>query len=448
MRLFLIIATFLLIAAIATIVAVIQPPALMSALGLDDDKGGTPSAVSRNEGISTRVTGTPKKTSHPTRQQWSMPEKTTAKIPTHTARTTTPSFQKKTPLKSNDYEPGEVVVADPPAGFSDTVRTLGFTITEKTSLSGLGITVIRLRTPRGMSVEKALRLLNGKIPGLTLDANHHYQTGNGRSHARDQMGWAEAPANCGQGLRIGMIDTSVDLTHPALKKQNITFKSFHRSGRKPGPADHGTSIAAIIAGRPDWGGLVPGAKLFAANMFETSPTGKKVGTVIGLLKSFDWLTKQNVHVINLSIAGSDNKILRKAIGIAQRKNLILVAAAGNQGADAPPAFPAGYQDAIAVTAITTEKTIYNFANQGDYIEFAAPGVHIWTAVPGGGRFQSGTSFASPYIATLVAQQVARDGKPDIQTIRNSLKKVTIDLGKKGHDKIFGWGLVSKEPLCN
>lgn len=470
MRIFLFIATLLLLAAIATILWIVQPPALMTALGLDEQKkpvrqiehteGGTRTKakggdIIRKEGGS-RADSPPSLSSN-SRYQSEATSRTAIPLANgrtaqskETAMTTgkdSPEIIKVAPLPPPEFEPDEVIVSDPPKGFTDIVRTLQFTIREKSNLTNLGLAVYRLRIPTGMTVKEAVRQLKAKMPGITVDANHYFEPGSGRLNVRDQMGWPEAPATCGRNLKIGMIDSSVDLTHPALSHQRITFRSFHRSGRKPGPADHGTAVAAIIVGRPDWGGLVPGAHLYAANMFEMGPAGKKVGTVIGLLKSFNWIMGEKVRVINLSIAGSDNQILRKAMQIAREHNVIMVAAAGNKGEDAPPAYPAGYGDVIAVTAITSQKTIYNYANQGDYIEYAAPGVNLWTAVPGGGRFQSGTSFASPYIATLIASQIAQTGQADLKIVRETLVKIAKDLGPKGHDRIFGWGMINQQPLC-
>ena len=111
-----------------------------------------------------------------------------------------------------------------------------------------------------------------------------------------------------------------------------------------------------------------------------------------------------------------------------------------------PAYPAAYKRVFAVTALNEKKLVYSPANQGKYIDFAAPGVKIWTAVPGGGRFQSGTSMASPFIVVMIAQERAKGGK-SAGALRKKLKGAAVDLGKKGKDKIFGFGLVTQEHKC-
>ena len=65
-----------------------------------------------------------------------------------------------------------------------------------------------------------------------------------------------------------------------------------------------------------------------------------------------------------------------------------------------PAYPAAYGSVIAVTAVDANCRIYRMANKGAYVDFAMPCVEAWTASPGGGRYQSGTSLASPFIAAL------------------------------------------------
>ena len=153
----------------------------------------------------------------------------------------------------------------------------------------------------------------------------------------------------------------------------------------------------MLVGKPTkegFGGILPEATLFAANMFEINDRGKTIGNAMGLLKSLDWLANKKPHAINLSVAGNNNKVIRLAFKKAREYKLIMIAAAGNWGVE-KPAYPAAFKDVLAVTAVADKMKIYRKANRGDYIDFAAPGVRLWTAVPGGGKYQTGTSFASP-----------------------------------------------------
>jgi subtilisin family serine protease len=150
----------------------------------------------------------------------------------------------------------------------------------------------------------------------------------------------------------------------------------------------------------------------------------------------------------MSVAGGDNKIVRRALDKVKKKRMILVAAAGNWGSADRPAYPAAYKEVVAVTAFGEERRVYSKANRGQYIDFAAPGVQIYTAVSRrGGRVQSDTSFASPYVAVLVALELARDAKKSVDSLRKVLRAKVVDLGDPGKDNVFGWGFVDGPPAC-
>lgn len=359
-------------------------------------------------------------------------------------------------LRSDDrYQSGEVLAANPPAGFEDAVSALGFQVREIADLRQLDLRLYRMRTPPRTTVPAAVKALRTRFPEMITDANHRYEVTGGlalpESYARTLIGWRNVPADCGHGIHLGMIDTGVELRHPALSGAEIAYRAFNNPARRPGSADHGTAIASMMVGKPikgkGWGGLLPGARLSAANIFEINERGKMLGSAAGFLRAVDWMAERRVHVVNMSIAGPDNKIVRKAMQRARWKGLILVAAAGNNGSAAKPAFPAAYSDVIAVTAIDAKKHVYEHANRGGYIDFAAPGVRVWTASPGGGRYQSGTSFASPYVSVLSALAVAKGQRPQPDRIRSLLQKDAIDLGAPGRDSTFGWGLVGTAAHC-
>jgi len=351
------------------------------------------------------------------------------------------------------YEPGEVIIAAPPSGFEDKIRPAGFNVMEHVNLGRLGLMIVRVSTPPGMSVPDALRKLAVILPGVTMDANNQFEdssaaTAQAGSNPRTMAGWENLSASCGTGLIIGQIDSGVDVTHPALRGQKITHQAFTKSGRKPGPPDHGTAVAAMLVGNAEWGGLLPGAQLYAANMFEINEKGKKVGSAIGLMKAVDWLATKKVHAVNLSIAGGDNKVVRKAFDLAKSANLMLVAAVGNWGRADKPAYPAAYDYVVAVTATKGGELIYSHANQGKYVDFAAPGVGIYTALAGGGgKPQTGTSFATPYITAMAAILNKAGKTPTADDLRRMLSKATRDLGKPGKDAVFGYGYVKARPAC-
>ena len=207
-----------------------------------------------------------------------------------------------------------------------------------------------------------------------------------------------------------MVDSGVDLRHPVLKGQDIEYRSFHSPDASEGDAEHGTAVAALLVGKPadsGLGGLLPGATLKAANMFEKNAAGSNVGHAVAMLRGLDWLMRERVSVINMSIAGGNNAVIEKAIAAVNDKGIAVVAAAGNWGRADKPAYPAAIEQVFAVTAIDSYDAIYEHANKGNYIDFAAPGVNLLTAAVGGGsRRQSGTSFAAPFLTAILALEMA------------------------------------------
>lgn len=368
--------------------------------------------------------------------------------------------EKKKKRQSKEFEPGqkyvkgEVLAVNPRKGFRKGIQKLGFSILQTITLRELSLDMYRLRLPRGSTVESVKKRRSGWFSGVTVDANHIYGVA-GRASFESQVParieLAKTLHRCGRGVRIGMIDGGIDPNHPALDGQNIDYRSFIRKGRKPGHRDHGTAVSAILVGKPSkrgGPGILPGAELVAANIFEVNDQGVSEANTVGLVRAIDWMVSKRVRVLNFSIAGADNKVLRGAVKRAQKKGVVLVAAAGNWGNKKIAAYPAAYKEVIAVTSVGKGKRPYPRANQGRYIDFAAPGTAIVSARPGTGRQQSGTSFAAPYITGLVALEIARGANKDPRALRKLLRRQVTDLGAPGKDVVFGWGLVNVVPKCD
>ena len=352
----------------------------------------------------------------------------------------------------------EILVVGPAEGLAEEAARLGLALVERRHLDGLETDFARLAVPSGRDSDEAIAALRARFPAAGIAADGDVLPAAGtmatgvapESWARSVIGWEPAAPDCGRGIRIGMIDAAVDMSHPALVGQQVEFRSFHRPGRRPAEATHGTAIAAMLVGRASdrgWGGILPGAELKAANIFEYNEEGRLVGNATALLKAIDWMAREEVHVINLSMAGQDNEALRYVINHAHKRGLVAVAAAGNLGL-AEPSYPAAYDEVIAVTAFGQDGTIYEKANRGSFIDFAAPGVGVWTAVPEGGRVQSGTSFAVPYVSAQVAVEVAHGTAKDPDGLREVLRPRVTDLGSPGRDDDYGWGFLAAAPSCS
>ena len=121
--------------------------------------------------------------------------------------------------------------------------------------------------------------------------------------------------------------------------------------------------------------------------------------------------------------------------------MIIVAAVGNDGPSAKPLYPAAFEPVVAVTAVDRRNNVYRWANQGPQVDFAAWGVEAPVALPKGGYGQeTGTSFAAPVVAAAIAQQVARTGSSASAAVQALISRAE-DLGAKGRDNTYGYGLV-------
>jgi subtilisin family serine protease len=130
------------------------------------------------------------------------------------------------------------------------------------------------------------------------------------------------------------------------------------------------------------------------------------------------------------------------------RDIVVVAAAGNQGSRAKPLFPAAYPGVIAVTAVDQHKRVYRRAGQGAHIDLAAPGVRIWTAASvKGARPRTGTSFATPFVTAAAAVLRGKAPQLDHAGIHAVLARTALDLGPPGKDEIFGSGLLQAGGLC-
>lgn len=266
---------------------------------------------------------------------------------------------------------------------------------------------------------------------------------------RDLIGWRTSLAACTKDVRIGVIDTSFDISHPAFKKLKVVRKEFIE-GVKPSQDDwHGTAILSLLAGDPDSGtpGLVPDATFLLATAFRSDADGNASTDTERLLEALEWLDQLGVDVVNMSFSGPPHPAIARAIERMSLKGVMFAAAAGNMGPTAPASYPAAYPHVIAVTAVNRNGENYRNANRGAYIDIAAPGVDILTALPDGKQgYRTGTSFAVPFVTAILATRAASgmiEGTEQLLLDRIAVK----DLGVRGRDPVYGIGLARAPTQC-
>jgi subtilisin family serine protease len=245
----------------------------------------------------------------------------------------------------------------------------------------------------------------------------------------------------GRGVTVAVIDSGVDMKHPALKGADITYFDATDNAVKD-PDMHGTAIAGIIAGKGDVQGIAPGVKMLAIRAFASEELGvSPTTTSLAMARAMDIAVARGAKVINMSFAGAEDPLMTSLIEAAHAKGVVCIAAAGNQGPDAPPAYPAANENVIGITATDEKDGLYDMANRGAYVSVAAPGVDILVPVTGEALdYMSGTSFAAAHITGIVALLLERNPKLTPDQVRDILSQAAHDLGKPGQDEEFGAGL--------
>jgi subtilisin family serine protease len=257
-------------------------------------------------------------------------------------------------------------------------------------------------------------------------------------------------SQCGPAPLIGLIDTGVNTEHDALKGQAIEVVAQPARHALPSLRDHGTAVAALLVGRPGSSvpGLLPQARIVAVDAFYRDGGTADRTDVTSLVTAIEALAERGVRVINLSLSGPANEVLQTAVAAAQAKGIVIVAAAGNNGAGAEPSYPAAYPGVVAVTAVDRDLNVYRRATRGPYIDLSAPGVNVWTAsAQGHGMLRTGTSYAVPFVSAAAGLVLASNPGLDARMVRSRLEESTRDLGQPGRDPVFGFGLIQLAGLC-
>jgi subtilisin family serine protease len=314
----------------------------------------------------------------------------------------------------------------------------GFSVLRTQELQGLDERVIVLQAPRRMSTRAALRRLREFDPEGAYDYNHIYI----ESGEITGQPVAAPPTNtqATNAARVGLIDTGVDRNHPTLSGSQVTLWGCNDA---PVAAAHGTAVASLLVGNTSgFHGAAPGAALFAADVYCGRGEG---GSADSIAAAAAWLVRSRIAVINISLVGPPNILLERVVASLTRQGFLIVAAVGNDGPSAPPLYPAAYPGVIGVTGTDAKRKVILEAERGKQVMFAAPGADM--AAAGTQSIYAsvrGTSFAAPIVAGLLAQHLLQPDRDAAQRVVDELKSAAVDLGDKGFDTTYGYGLVGDE----
>jgi type VII secretion-associated serine protease mycosin len=263
------------------------------------------------------------------------------------------------------------------------------------------------------------------------------------------------PVSRGTGVVVAVIDSGVSRTHPKLDGKVLPGLDLLRPGASAGDCDdagHGTMVAAIIAGRDTrdapFSGIAPDAMILPVRVLLDDQKTPDPQAPKRIAQGIVWAVDHGATVINLSLETSPIPEMTAALEYARGKDVVLVAAAGNEGATTQagkPVFPANAPGVIAVGGIDQNGKHVSTSNVGDYVDVAAPGFFIEAPAPRGNGYMrytnGGSSFAAAYVSGVAALTRAYDPTLSAAGVARRIT-LTADPPPEGHNIEVGAGVVN------
>lgn len=261
------------------------------------------------------------------------------------------------------------------------------------------------------------------------------------------------PLTRGEGILVAVIDSGVSVEHPTLAGKVRDGRDFglpDHSGHCD-EAGHGTLVAGIIAGRDGTGapfsGIAPAATILPARVLQHAGESRDPGLPGRIADAIRWAVDNDADVINLSLETLRTQDLADAVRFAWDNDVVLVAAAGNvaEGQQSEPAYPAAFDEVIAVAGVNEAGDHVDSSVRGSYLAVAAPGADVEGPASRGDGYllvpEGGTSYAAAYVSGVVA--LVRAYHPDLsaQQVMDRVQ-LTADRPPRGHDDQVGHGVVN------
>lgn len=238
---------------------------------------------------------------------------------------------------------------------------------------------------------------------------------------------------------VAVVDTGVDVNHPALKGKTLPGYNAVDGGRDVSDREgHGTHVAGIVAGSWDVDAGAAGVAMHATILPIKAADAQGNFSDASIARGVRYAVQNGARVINLSLRGSDPlPQTSAAIAEARRAGVLVVAASGNDGQDRVT-YPGAYEGVLAVGSSVNGKRS-SFSNGGDRLDITAPGENVRSSQHGSYGSRSGTSMSSPYVAGAAALVMARNPRWTAEEVKAHLVRTATDYGARGKDRDFGHG---------
>lgn len=210
----------------------------------------------------------------------------------------------------------------------------------------------------------------------------------------------------GAGVKIAVIDTGIDRTHPELAA-NLKggWNALTKGEDFTDDNGHGSHVSGTIAAVDDKKGVVgvaPKVDLYGVKVLDANGSGTFDDVIAGM----QWAVDNKMEIVSMSLGASQgNQSLTDMVAAMTKAGVILIAAAGNSGGSV--GFPAACPGAIAIAASDSKDRLASFSSRGPEVAVIAPGVNVKSTYKNGGYDTlSGTSMATPHVSGLAALYVA------------------------------------------
>ncbi|RRQ21050.1 S8 family peptidase [Thiohalobacter thiocyanaticus] len=246
----------------------------------------------------------------------------------------------------------------------------------------------------------------------------------------------------GSGITVAVLDTGVHGAHPDFGNRVLAGWNAVDQGTDSSDINgHGTKVAGVIAAVTDNGigvaSIAPQTRILPIRVSNDSDGGAYLSDIA---RGLTYAADAGADVANISYNVSSSSSVASAAEYMRDRGGVVVVAAGNDGIDP------GYSDSpamITVSATTSSDSLASWSNFGAYVDVSAPGQGIWTLNRNDGySTASGTSFASPATAGVVALIMAADPDLSPAEVETLLETHADDLGSTGWDPQYGHGRVN------
>lgn len=326
------------------------------------------------------------------------------------------------------YKRGEILIVSDRA-VDPALAQLGLGApARRTRLSASGVEIVVVVAPRG-DTQRTVAALRAALPNAAIELNYVYAL------RGDTPVSTVSPTATAQHVRratVGMIDGAVRADGPL---HGVTFTTRRFVPGQSSETGHGGAVAAILVRTI----AAQELRLIAADVVSAGPLPGALAEDVA--RALDWTAQEGAGVINVSLTGPQSLTLAIVARALTLRGHIIVAAAGNDGPNGTPPFPAALSSVIAVTAVDQRNRIWRRATRGSYVDFAALGVDI--SLDGATRI-SGTSYAAPIVSGVLARMLPAPDAARAAEARARLAALARDLGAPGPDPVFGLGLIEAD----